>query len=285
MGIKGLSSFLKKHATNAWAGRPVVAQEHPVKVAVDVSLFLHKFFYSNVDVRHGFATLRRSLVDFNYIPIWVFDGGKLVLKKEEHERRAAVRERRAQQDLQDAASSDCQVFDPEFQMVILQTAPSHPGRREYDAVRDDLSNDDVRIAKYEAEALCSYLVYTGEAYAAVTDDSDVLAYTCPRIFRGVRCTIEQATEVCMADILTKLEVDEDVFRIFCVLCGGDFCSNEKQTGPVSALKKAKNNHTLTDRNLEVLEVFRSFCHECSASQPMPEDCTMSPSCPTEFPSS
>lgn len=250
MGIKGLSAFLKKSCPDAWRGHTIEPSPEPQKVAVDVSLFLHKFFYSKIKLEYGFSKLRASLLEKNYIAVWVFDGSKLLLKAEEHERRKQVRESRTI--LVDA-------------IVIDDVRSDHPGRNEYVAVKQFLSSDETHTAKYEAEALCSYLVKTGYVYAAVTDDTDAVAYACPRIFRGAACTLDKATEVRIEDILRDLNISQSVFQTFCVLCGGDFCSNEKQIGPVSALKKSKANIVLTDRYKQVYDLFTSFCYECNAA--------------------
>ena len=37
------------------------------------------------------------------------------------------------------------------------------------------------VAPYEADAQMAYLALMGEAYVVITEDSDLLAYGCPRV--------------------------------------------------------------------------------------------------------
>lgn len=295
MGIKGLSAFLKKHAPTAFAGHPV-PKRYPEerKIAVDVSLFLHKFFYA-VGPNHissSFLELRKNMLLANMKPLWVFDGKPLDLKSEERQKRTDLKQAFLQKRMESEnyfvvrevpsfqqenvtyelkselnnvqQEKNTQALN-EDQRIDLQS--EKPKTSHYMEVRDLLYEDTLFTAKHEAEALCSYLVHQGQAYAALTNDSDAFAYICPRTILGTSMTFTNAKIVHMEEILRDLKVSEFQFQKFCVLCGNDFVENIRGVGPVAAWKHTLEgtfpecDQNTKERITKVQDLFKTCCYE------------------------
>lgn len=255
MGIKGLSQFLKAK-TKAYAGVPFVKPQETQKIAVDVSLFLHKFFYSvgPEGLGYAFGTLRNNIRNHNCEPLWVFDGQKLNLKDNERAKRAKAREA---------------LFKKEYPEGIIVSEiqyNAHPGKADYAFIRDFLSEDKIYTAKYEAEALCCYMVHTNQAYAVLTLDTDVFAYLCPRVIHGASMTLNDARLIEMQQLLDELCVTGSQFQQMCVYCGNDFIENVASVGPASALKAVQTAKIIGSTEYQeqakvILHLFETFCYE------------------------
>ena len=294
MGIKGLSQFLRKKAPLAFSGTGLKRQETPQKVAVDVPLFLHKFFYAvgRNHVGSCFQKLKHSMIQYNLQPIWIFDGTPLALKDNERKKRSENREKYKKvvivnendsftvnetakyvipiETLQHENSEhdviqDSQVLQDEIvndqKSLITVQVNDHPTSEDYINLRQMLPANEIVFAKHEAEALCSYLVANGDAYAALSDDSDMLAYNCPRMILGASRDLRFARVISMAEILTELQMSSTQFRRMCVMCGNDFIENVKGKGPVYAYKTAKDTCSFNALEAEVENVFETFCFE------------------------
>jgi 5'-3' exonuclease len=238
MGIKGLMSYLKLKAPNAMQGQPVQKLDVLTPVAVDTPLFIHKFFFTmgSAGLGYAFGQMRWHLENLNMKPIWVFDGQKIQLKQEERERRS-------------------------------QYGRDKPQTRDFDFIKEILGKDNIRMAKYEAEALCSYMVFTGECYAAVTDDSDAIAYLCPRIIQHASLNMQRAKIVSIGDIMEEGKLTANLLQEMCVYSGNDFIHNIEKVGPATALKELRGGKTsfgdpeYESRANDVRGIFRSFCFE------------------------
>jgi 5'-3' exonuclease len=137
-------------------------------------------------------------------------------------------------------------------------------------------------AKYEAEALCSYLYATNKVVAVITEDSDVLAYLCGACI--LHCNAKEETvnvHVAMED----MDLVPSQFIDLCVLLGNDFNPRIKNIGPKKSLALLKKYGTLdhilewgriwnpsirdlSDDDIRSMKytrrIFQSFCgEECS----------------------
>ena len=73
MGIQGLTSLLKKISPNSIISKSLFQYKHKT-IAIDTSLFIHKFMYNHGNVINGFFH-QIFLLKINKIqPVYVFDG-------------------------------------------------------------------------------------------------------------------------------------------------------------------------------------------------------------------
>lgn len=259
MGIKKLTSYLREHAPKSFAGQPCKF-ETQVPVAIDVSLFLHKFAYAVGPqfVDSSFVKFRTNLLQSNMKPIWVFDGNNLDLKLDERVRRSNVKTSIEKRRLEQS--------DTYFVANEIIVSPYVDRKRIYDHLKTMLqSEDEVLVSKYEGEALCSYLVTQGKAFAAISSDSDLFGYLCPKIILDCSMGISNAKLIDMKEILEELQLSESQFQKFCILCGSDFMKNVPGIGPVAAFKHAKNGTFPEKIDMEKYEtiknLFATYCYE------------------------
>jgi flap endonuclease-1 len=135
----------------------------------------------------------------------------------------------------------------------------------------DLAGIETATAKFEAEALCSYLCKQGTVDIVITEDSDTLAYLCPNVLLNWKNDREEVVSI--LPVLSALELSASEFQDFCVLLGKDFNSRIKGVGPIKAMeliKKYRSLQLLIESNkhdvcvpsvLASQKLFRSTCYE------------------------
>ena len=250
MGILGLLPFLKDHeCLGKFTGWPEGS-----KITIDVPIFAHKFIYTErtyENMSQRFLLFAEELRAKKCEPIFVFDGSRLELKDQERQRRSVARARtqvlqkikrsEAIEALQDSNIEIVTAMDtseglvqPDYAEVF--TGIMVPTKKEYESLKELLDTKGylTRQAKYEAEALCAYLVSTGEAWASITEDTDSLAFGSPRtIFKYFS---EEPLIAELPLILHALKLTQDQFIDLCCLFGTDFCENVYKIGPKGSYK-------------------------------------------------
>ena len=258
MGIRGLLGFLKDHDCMSPLEGPLWPPNSVI--AVDVPIFAHKFAYSERTIPGIFRRMLafgHELRGLQAEPIFVFDGAKLALKDSERRARAAARDRGLER-LRTKQSQDMEALlqgiegpegivikapcvapssedDPHvFQGLLFPTAKDY---RALESVLQEAAFKTAR-AKYEAEALCAHLTREGQAYAVLTEDSDVLA------FGATRAIFKYTTEPAVYElsrVLERLGFTMDQFVDLCCLFGCDFCTNIYMFGPQSAYRSLQKH--------------------------------------------
>jgi 5'-3' exonuclease len=199
--------------------------------------------------------------DYMCTPVFVFDGEKLQLKAAENVKRSIARDKQldramaahAQRQMSTMAALDVdfvvpdltnektpeidagiKVPDPETTEAFLGIMK--PTRQDYENLKLVLraSGYDVCTAKFEAEALCAHLVATEDCYAALTEDTDCLAFGCPRVI--FKFTSGEPEEAYLPDILKALDMSYEQFVDLCCMFGNDFIENVFKVGPQTAMK-------------------------------------------------
>jgi exonuclease-1 len=113
------------------------------------------------------------------------------------------------------------------------------------------------VAPYEADAQMAYMVQTGLADFAITEDSDLIAYGCPRVvmklsplgqcqefsFKAFHSFIPQANQkdVCVKEIETMQKMSKQDFVMACVMAGCEYLPNIERVGLKVALKHFKQH--------------------------------------------
>ena len=86
----------------------------------------------------------------------------------------------------------------------------------------------------EAETTCVDLCKQQKVDFVITEDSDVFAYGCPMTVKNINTSDGTCMAVVYSDIIESLEMTEDTFLDFCIMCGCDYNSNI----PLIGCKKA-----------------------------------------------
>lgn len=74
----------------------------------------------------------------------------------------------------------------------------------------------------EADELCAHLLHTNKAYACLSDDMDMFAYGCLRVFRHFSLVKHTVLFYDLVEILVELQMTIQEFRQIVVLSGTDY---------------------------------------------------------------
>jgi flap endonuclease-1 len=102
----------------------------------------------------------------------------------------------------------------------------------------------------EAEATCAFLNRIGTVDGVLTEDTDVLAYRTPIMFHNLSIKDNKVMQINIKDILGKLDIKENEFLDFCILCGTDYNRNLNMIGPQKSFKLIKKYETIDKFNIE-----------------------------------
>ncbi|CAI2362912.1 unnamed protein product [Moneuplotes crassus] len=174
----------------------------------------------------------RQLKNYKIKPIFVFDGGRLPMKKECEKKRRDFKDSKKREleeilkgkDLKEASKLCAQVID----ITSLHAY----------ALIDELvaSGIEYYVAPYEADAQLAYLFNIGKVDAVFTEDSDLLAFGVKTaIFK--RGTIEiNMKNLSKTQNLDLSVVNEDEFLLLCIMSGCDYLPSIKGIGFKKAYK-------------------------------------------------
>ncbi|KAL2622243.1 hypothetical protein R1flu_002448, partial [Riccia fluitans] len=239
MGISGLLPTLKSIIT------PTHVREYAgLKVAVDTYSWLHKAaFTCSKDLCEGrptdkfihYCMNRVNLLRHHGVqPLLVFDGGVLPMKMEQEEKRARSRKEnllRAQEHERlgnHSAAYEC------YQRAVDIT-PAVALR-----LIKVLQQEGVEyiVAPYEADAQMAYLALNDLVQVVITEDSDLIAYGCPRILFKMDKS-GNGEEFQYSDLVRNKDLNftnftKQMVLEMCILSGCDYL----QSLPGMGLKKA-----------------------------------------------
>jgi 5'-3' exonuclease len=119
---------------------------------------------------------------------------------------------------------------PEFFEGILK-----PTSKDYDTLFDTLERHGYKCRKaaFEAEALCAHLVCTNEAWCAITEDTDAIAFGSTRTIYKL---FQEPIMVDLKNVLESIKLTQEQFIDLCCMLGCDFCNNVFKVGPETAYK-------------------------------------------------
>ncbi|KAI9101265.1 PIN domain-like protein [Phlyctochytrium arcticum] len=238
MGIQGLLPFLKD------IHRPVHLRNYSGQtLAVDTYVWLHRGAFScALELCTGVKTTRyvnycmrqvQLLLDHGVKPLMVFDGGCLPMKTGTEEQRKKKREEGMKKGNQYLRSGD-----KTKAMEVFQGCVDVTPRMAYELIKElRKAGVEYIVAPYEADAQITYLVKLGIADAAVTEDSDLVVFECPKVVvkldkegNGIEICAENLGRVSGMELWTHKR-----FRHMCIMSGCDYLESPTGVG----LKKAQ----------------------------------------------
>ena len=248
MGIKSLTQTIKKNSPNTITNENLYKLSGK-KVAVDASLViyqqLHKgpsgklFANSKGKVTNHITGLFYKIMNYislNIEMIFVFDG------KPPENKQLCINERKEKSKKALEKAETCQ---NEEEKLKLKKASLR--------ITGEMINDVKKLLNLlgvsyihpegEAEAYASELCRMGYVDYVLTEDMDTMVYGCPRIIRNcVDKNLKRKDIVSIftyEKLLSDLEISEDKFIEFCILCGCDYCPSVPKVGNITALKLIK----------------------------------------------
>lgn len=133
----------------------------------------------------------------------------------------------------------------------------------------DLCNIQYIVAKLEAETLCADLCKREIVDFVISEDSDLLAYGCPILVK-LGDTKGNCEIIYYNDVLESLDMTDDMFLDFCIMCGTDYNPNIKLVGPAKSYSLILNYNSIDNiKNMDVSvlnhcrirEIFRDYDRE------------------------
>ncbi|NXS37937.1 EXO1 Exonuclease, partial [Pomatostomus ruficeps] len=270
MGIQGLLQFIKEAAEPSH-----VKKYKGLTVAVDTYCWLHKGAYACAEkLARGEPTdlyvafcmkLVHMLLSFGIKPILVFDGCTLPSKKEVEKARREKRQAsllKGKQLLQEGRLSEArECFG---RSVNITHAMAHEVIKAARA-----QGVDCIVAPYEADAQLAYLSKIGMVQAIITEDSDLLAFGCKKVFLkidkfGNGLEIDQARlGNCkqLGNVFT-----EEKFRYMCILSGCDYLPSVPGIGLAKACKLIK-----LANNPDIIKVIKKMGQYLKMNVTVPEE--------------
>ncbi len=271
MGILGLLSFLRKTAPSAFKNPDL----NGARVAIDTPIFMYKFAYAVGTGKPLIARMLQfgnDLLIHNIEPVFIFDGERLPEKEREKARRLEVFKKYNEK----LNGLNFVKIDSEEEFEVEKsTFSKKPIINDFEALKIalDISGFQFKIAKYEAEALCSHLCVSGDVHSVITEDSDALAYLAPRVI--VRFN-EKREMIDIGEVCRVLNLTPQEFQHMCILFGNDFNGRISGIGPVKAYSLIKKYSTLenvfkhkqveydlTEEMQKTKKIFECYCHEVS----------------------
>lgn len=125
-------------------------------------------------------------------------------------------------------------------------------------------------APLEAETMCSDLCRRGLVSAAMSEDTDVLAYGSPVFLSKLNTKNASCFRIVYDNMLEELDIVDKSFLDLCIMCGTDYNKNIYKVGPEKSYNLIRNYSTIegvsenTDYDVSVLnytrgrELFREY---------------------------
>ena len=253
MGIKSLTQSIKKSAPDSIIHDNLYKLSGK-KVAVDASLIIYQQLLRHQLLKNKKGEITNHITGLfykltNYLSlnievIFVFDGKPPDLKQE------CVNERKKkQQDAKDKMNA-CENIE---QKNELEKSTLRLTKDMIDNVKkllDLMGISYIHMDVGEGEAIAAELCRIGYVDYVLTEDMDTLVYGSPKLIRNcLDKSLKRSDIVSIIDyneMIKGLDMTDEQFIKFCILCGCDYCSNVPKVGNNTALKMIKKHTNVED---------------------------------------
>ena len=253
MGIKSLTQTIKKEAPDAITHDNLYKLSGK-KVAIDASLIIyqqlltHQLFKNKKgEITNHITGLFYKLTNYlslNIEVIFIFDGKPPDLKQscvDERKKKA-----KAAKDKMDACENIEKKNEFEKQSLRLTKDMIDNVKKLLDLMGISYIHMDVG----EGEAIAAELCRIGYVDYVLTEDMDTLVYGSPKLIRNcLDKSLKRKDIVSIIDydeMIKGMDLSEEQFVKFCILCGCDYCSNIPKVGNTTALKLIKQYNTIEE---------------------------------------
>ena len=266
MGIRNLLEYIKplfkKRNISDFEGK---------RLGIDGHVWLHKSIYGN-NLKMAFDENEDSyliylkskvekLLNMNIIPIFVFDGDSLPLKKKTEESREKSREAKIIKAYEYLSKGDTLKAKLEYIRAIDITSKMV---YEFTLILDKL-NVNYYVAPYEADAQLAWMISHDLVDVVCTEDSDLIAYGCKRLIYKLDLNKWSCQYLIYKDII-KNELssfkgwDRDMFLNFCILSGCDYFKLDGISSKTAykLILKYKDPQYIKSKKIKSMDFLESF---------------------------
>lgn len=192
MGIKGLCTYFKTHASPRSIQQVSLRDLEHKTIAIDASIYIYKFLEDG-RLLENMYTFVTQLLDAGVTPLFVFDGKPGEEKKDicmaRYHRKVQACEKF--NELQTSFQAQCDSMTEEerdtwtAKMNRCKKRGMRIKARHLEQLKELVEGMGVYHceAPSEADVVCAYFVQKNIAYACASDDMDLFAYGCPRVLR------------------------------------------------------------------------------------------------------
>jgi flap endonuclease-1 len=271
MGIKGLTSWIKKHAPDA-IELLCVNDLKGKRVAIDTSTVIYRTVlalrYSNIEMKNNKGELTSHLygiffktikfLENDMIPVYVFDGRSPESKQE------TLNERRKRKEEAQAAIDSGNLTEDEIRKLEQRTFFITQKMKHDLQTMLTLGGIPWIEADGEADPLLAYLNREGYVDGVIADDTDISVFGAPHQYKGFLDGMKSPNRKIIQHIqyhkiLEKLGWNRDRYIKLALLLGSDHAPSLKGIGPISAHKLAvskDNIETIAKQKYSNGEIFR-----------------------------
>jgi 5'-3' exonuclease len=234
MGIKHVNRYLIDRCSKKAIFKTHLKIAEGKTIVIDASIYMYKYMSQNALIEYIYLMIS-ILLEYNITPIFIFDG------KAPPEKRDLLRER-------SKYKKDAEKKYNELQKEIENPSVDSQSKKDIIDELESLKKKFIRIkekdiikvkrlmdaygisyivADGEADKLCAFMVNNGNAWACLSDDMDMFAYGCSRVFRHMSLLKHTVILYDFDKILNELGLIEKSFREIIVLSGTDYNINQK----------------------------------------------------------
>ncbi len=193
-------------------------------------------YESNGTLIESMTKMLKTFVTNNIHAIFVFDGKPSEDKHHLIKQRRQIKDdaRKKYTDLYVAADN---TEDDDVRAKLISEAQKMKKQCVYithektATVKNLITSYDMTIieADGEADGICSSMVTNGEAWACLSDDTDLFIHGCPRVLRNFNLRDGTCVLYCTRKILKLLNMTHAEFKQLCVLAGTDYNLEQKNS--------------------------------------------------------
>lgn len=228
MGIRGLTSLIKKYAPDSMSIHPFNYFKGSI-VAIDTSILLYKFRYSNEDPNshiNGFLNKCLAYIKNGILPVFIFDGkpppekNTTITKRNKQRKRIEFRIDELEKSIEEFNKDEIINKIKKLSKQLINVTKEH-----HIEVKEllEILGFSVINSPGEAEVICSFLQKDGLVDFTYSDDTDLLALGCKKVLRSNNCS-NTFVQINLDKLLKGLDLNIEEFIDLCILCGCDYCS-------------------------------------------------------------
>ena len=223
MGIKNLNRFLSDNCTKKSIRKQHLSSFKNKTIAIDTSIYMYKYQSENA-LLENMKQLIQTLINYNIIPIFVFDGQAPPEKKD------LIRQRAQLKHAAEAQYNELLLYQdplqPQFDEKLAYLKKQFVRIHDTDIVNVKTLINEMGVeyleAEGEADKLCAFLVKSKKAWGCLSDDMDMFVYGCAHVLRNFNLTQHTVIYYDLQMVLIELEMPMKIFKEILVLSGTDY---------------------------------------------------------------
>jgi len=233
MGIKGLNYCIKKNCNKILINKQLKDLKGK-RIVIDISIYLYQFLMTNNYIEHIFIMITKC-IKYDITPIFVFDGGiptekkALIEIRKQKKNKCKEEYEKLYEKYNELIHNNNEIDQNKIIKMkrLLKLKKKNCIKIKKTHIINIQNLFDACGIQYitadgEADVLCSKIVKDGNAYACLSEDTDMFVYGCPIVLRYFSLFNETFIEYNLTNILKCMNMDFQSFQDICILSGTDY---------------------------------------------------------------